>query len=149
MTAVFWRAFLVAGLVLGMFVYGCGRTTLDDGFGAAGNSGSAGATGMGGQVGNGAGGRAGGGQGGVGVGTPVICGNTTCVAGMQSCCTHLVAGQIAENCVSSGDPMACSDGVVGCTGSVVCPVTGPKCCQVMGDVGLCLPAKTPCTPLGP
>ena len=31
MTGVFWRAFMVVGLVLGGFAYGCGRTSLDDG----------------------------------------------------------------------------------------------------------------------
>jgi len=146
MTGGFWRAFLVVSLALGAFAYGCGRTSLDDGFGTNDGGGSGGTTGSGGQAGTAAGGQGGassGGQGGNGGGTLVPCGTTACVPGKQFCCNQLAAGQITSSCVSSSDPMACNNGLVTCTANSSCPAATPTCCS-QGGIGICLPRNIPC-----
>jgi hypothetical protein len=162
MTAVFWRAFLVVGLVLGAFVYGCGRTSLDDGFGPGDPGGTAGATGTAGAIGTGGttgtagttgtGGRAGiGGQGGVGPGTIVACGTSACVAGMQSCCNHLDStGRAVQACIDNSAPGGCGDGVVLCSADILCPRATPSCCVIQAlGVGYCQAAGVPCMPPRP
>src|SRR5438876_12398100 len=97
MSSAFWRAFLVAGLVLGGCVYGCGRTSLDDGFGPGDPTGSAGSTGTAGATGSG-------GQG-IGPGSMVACGTGTCVAGMQSCCNRPdPTGHVGQACIDNSAP---------------------------------------------
>jgi len=149
MTGVFWRAFLVVGLVLGTFVYGCGRTSLDDGFGPGDPGGSGGATGTGGTTGTG-GATGVGGQGGVGPGTVVSCGTSKCVAGMQSCCNHIdPSGRAVQSCVDNSDPAGCANGVVLCNADILCPRAMPSCCITPIGVGYCQPAGMPCMPTRP
>lgn len=150
MNGRFWRAFLVVGLVLGGFAYGCGRTSLDDGFGPSDAASSAGTTGSGGQAGAGVGGRTGGGLGGIMAGSIVPCGTTACVAGKQSCCNRLVNNQLVLGCVSSTDATQCSDGLVSCAADITCTTRLPKCCLFQAPaVAFCLPAGVPCTSPGP
>lgn len=150
MTGVFWRAFLVVGLVLGAFAYGCGRTSLDDGFGPGDPSGSAGTTGTAGATGT-AGTTGTGGQGGVGPGTKVACGTSFCVAGVQACCNQIdPTGRAVQSCIDDSATGGCSSGVVLCSADILCPRATPSCCiiQALG-VGYCQAAGMPCMPPRP
>ena len=156
MNGRFWRAFVVVGLVLGGFAYGCGRTSLDDGFGPAdGAATGAGGSGMGGKGagGSGAGGKGTGGsggvsgQGGIGAGSILTCGTSTCLVGAQACCTPIdrngrSGGQ--PYCIDNSDPQGCNGAVI-CSVDIMCPKTAPRCCvlQQLG-VGACFAAGFPC-----
>jgi hypothetical protein len=146
---------LILGLVLvvGALAHGCGRTSLDDGFGPGdGDSSIGGAPGTGGHVDSGAGGQAGaapggmsgGGQGGIGVGSTFTCGSGKCVVGMQSCCNRLDNGRPVQVCIAANDPMGCGDGFVLCTADVLCPRSAPSCCILAQGVGYCQSAGLPC-----
>jgi hypothetical protein len=160
------RAFLMVGLVLflGALAHGCGRTSLDEGFGPAGATGGAPGTGgqagagiggqagrgIGGQAGRGIGGTTGGGQGGVGPGTMVGCGTSFCVAGKQACCNHLdTTGHTTQACIDVSDPGGCLDGVVLCSADILCPKLTPSCCIQALGVGYCQRAGLQCTPIRP
>lgn len=149
MTAVFWRAFLVAGLVLGAFVYGCGRTSLDDGFGPGDPGGSAGSTATAGSTGT-AGATGTGGQGGIGSGSFVTCGTGMCVAGMQSCCNRPdTSGRLVQTCIDNSAPGGCANGFVLCSADILCPKITPSCCIQALGVGYCQAAGLPCMPIRP
>ncbi len=142
---------LILGLVLvvAALAHGCGRTSLDDGFGTADGSSSVGGSGTGGQAGAGLGGMVGGGQGGIVAGSMVTCGRSACVAGRQSCCNRIAGGQAMQSCIDVTDPTGCLDGVVLCSGDILCPKVAPSCCIQALGVGYCQPAGLACMPLRP
>ena len=150
MTGVFWRAFMVVGLVLGGFAYGCGRTSLDDGFGPAdGAVAGVGGSGTGGTGGIGAGGSGVSGQGGIGPGSSITCGSgSTCLVGAQACCTPIdLSGRMTAPpyCVDNSDPQGCNGAVI-CSSDLLCPKMTPHCCILLpqANVGACFPAGIPC-----
>jgi hypothetical protein len=144
---------LILGLVLvaGSLALGCGRTSLDDGFGPGdGTSSIGGAPGTGGQAGAAPGGMSGGGQGGIGVGSVITCGMGKCVVGMESCCNSTDAtGRPVQMCVATGDSMSCLDGFVLCSSDVLCPKSAPSCCIQALGIGYCQPAGLKCMPIRP
>ncbi len=161
-----FRAPLVALLVavLGAAAaHGCGRTSLDDGFGPANGEGGSGAggshlTGVGGSGGAGHGvggsGVGGAGTGGAGVAgsgaggssANIPCGVSSCILGKQSCCARFANGQPILTCVSQDDPAPCNNGLIFCSSNLACPRALPICCSQVSICGV--PGPT-CTPQGP
>ena len=160
-------ALLVA--VLGaVAAHGCGRTSLDDGFGPADGEAGAGAggsqlTGVGGSgvaghgvggagvAGHGVGGSgvAGSGVGGSGVGgnnANIPCGVSSCILGKQSCCARFANGQPILTCVARDDMAPCNNGLIFCSSNLACPLALPICCSQVAVCGV--PGPT-CTPSGP
>ncbi len=154
MSCRFWRAFVVVGLVLGGFAYGCGRTSLDDGFGPVdGAATGVGGSGVGGMGGIGAGGSGVSGQGGIGAGSLIACGGSTCLVGAQACCTPIDLGgrmTAPPYCIDNSDPQGCSGAVI-CSSDILCPKMTPRCCILLqqANVGACFPAGIPCPALRP
>jgi len=144
MSGPFWRACFVVGLVMGTLAYGCGRTSLDEGFGPV--DGAAGAPGAGGSGvgGSGVGGSGVNGQGGVVAGSTINCGaSSKCLVGVQACCTPF-SGTPPPYCIDDTDAQGCNGAVV-CSTDIMCPKSAPHCCVVPRvGVGVCVPATFGC-----
>lgn len=132
------RALLLLAALGGLLVYGCGRTSLDDGFASA--TGTGGVSGLGGGGGSGPGGTT---MGLGGSNAPNPCGLTTCKAGTEVCCTRLNSTPPTQTCVSATAPNACNGGVSSaCLSSANCG-PGLACC---GSVASLANISTSCQP---
>jgi hypothetical protein len=140
-------ALIVAGLA-----YGCGRTSLDDGFvpvesgggtGAGGDHPQGGASGQAGRAGSGGrGGTAG--NPGIGGAIGFNCLDSTSCPGNQVCC--LGVSTFSSSCLP---PAQCAGvtQLILCRSDAACPSTIPSCCIVPAyGLGACVPRGTPCTP---
>jgi hypothetical protein len=156
------RAFLLvlAIVATAWLGHGCGRTSLDDGFGSA--------TGLGGSNGSGGGGPGGvsglgGNAGGLGgSNAPNPCGTTSCQAGTQVCCSRIQMGQPTQTCIPAastcggGATTACLSSANCAAGQLCCgsafPVVSTACrsalqCAAANQAILCA-SNADCAPLG-
>jgi hypothetical protein len=137
--------FFLAAIVVAAASHGCGRTSLDDGFGPADGATSSGTGGLGqsGVGGSGAGGA---------TSTLIVCGTTTtCLPGKQVCCNRVVNNQLVQSCIPQDGSVACPGGTISCNSSLACPRNLPVCCTLSAQlgIGLCGLPSPACAPLGP
>jgi len=133
---------LVAVVGIGWLGHGCGRTSLDDGFGGGGPT-----TGLGSASGLGGGSGVGGNRGGVGgANAPNPCGGTSCQSGTQTCCTRVVMGQTTQTCIPTGT--TCNGGITtACLSSANC-APGQSCCATLPTLATSCQSAAQCLQSG-